>query len=823
MSSALAAPATSRGRFLAGVFLVCAATLMLQVVQTRILSVITFYHLAFLAISLAMFGLTLGALWVHRQPPPDVRDLQRLLSRACSGFAIATVASLWLLSTTAVLSNLGSSLVMQVAIWLKVIVVLLPPYVFAGSAISLALTRSPFPVPLVYAVDLAGAATGCLGTLALLSWIDGPSAMLAVAAIGSLAAACFVASLPGKRVRPLLPAASTLALASIALTNAALHPSGLIPALVKDRPQYAAHDMGIIRWNSFSRTRLMGIYVEPPMSWGPSEKMPTTPVEQFFMDIDGDAGTPIYRFSGNPAEIDFLRYDVTALAYWIRASGRSAVIGVGGGRDVQTAWLFGFRDITGIELNPIFVDYLTRGLREFNAIADQPGVRLIADEARSWFARSRERFDLIQMSLIDTWAATGVGAFSLSENGLYTVEGFGTFVSALEPGGVFTVSRWFSPDNVDESARILSLAKATLMELGATAPDRHLFLAARDRVATLVLARNPLSSHDLAGLRATCAELGYLVLYDPGRAPQGAVLQSIRAAGDRAALDGLARLHHLDLSPPTDDQPFFFNQLRLSDPRSMRAAAFGSTGVFRGNLLATLSLVIIIGLSALLVLATVVVPAFASARSVDPALVWLGSSWFVAIGMGFMLVEIGLIQRLGVYLGHPVYGLAIGLTGIIASTGVGALLSGWAPLARPALRAAWAAALAAWLLALPFWLPNVLAATAAQALVGRSLVALSLLLPTGILMGYAFPTGMALVEALDRRPTPWFWAVNGAAGVLASGLAIAIGIELSIDANLWIGAGCYLALVPVGLALGLQANRGQDASAALERRSRPVA
>jgi hypothetical protein len=520
------------------------------------------------------------------------------------------------------------------------------------------------------------------------------------------------------------------------------------------------------------------------------------------MDIDGDAGTPVYRFSGDRAEIDFLRYDVTALAYWIRASGRSAVIGVGGGRDVQTAWLFGFRDITGIELNPIFVDALTGGLREFNRIADQPGVRLVADEARSWFARGAKRFDLIQMSLIDTWAATGVGAFSLSENGLYTVEGFATFVSALRPGGVFTVSRWFSPSQIDESARILSLAKATLIERGATAPDAHLFLAARDRVATLVLARDPLSDADLATLRATCAALGYRVLYDPGSPPRGEVLEAIRAAGDRAALDALARHRHLDLSPPTDARPFFFNQLRLSSPARMRAAIGASTGVFRGNLLATLSLAVIVALSAVLVAATVVVPAFASARRVDPGLVWLGSAWFVAIGMGFMLVEIGLIQRFGVYLGHPVHGLAIGLTGIVAATGAGALLSGWAPLARPLARAAWATALATWLVALPVWLPELLAASAGQPLVGRSLVAVATLLPTGLLLGYAFPTGMALVEARDRRPTPWFWAVNGAAGVLASGLAIAIGIEWSIDANLRIGAACYLALVPIGLALG---------------------
>jgi hypothetical protein len=141
------------------------------------------------------------------------------------------------------------------------------------------------------------------------------------------------------------------------------------------------------------------------------------------MNIDGSAGTAMYRFNSDIASLDFLKYDITNLAYRIRHHGRSAVIGVGGGRDMLSAHLFGFRDVTGVELNPIFVDWLTHRSRIYNHLADLPGTRFFVDEARSWFARTTERFDLIQMSLIDTWAATGAGAFSLSENGLYTIQG----------------------------------------------------------------------------------------------------------------------------------------------------------------------------------------------------------------------------------------------------------------------------------------------------------------------------------------------------------------------------------------------------------------
>ncbi len=172
------------------------------------------------------------------------------------------------------------------------------------------------------------------------------------------------------------------------------------------------------------------------------------------MAIDGSAGTSMYRFDGDFGKLDFLKYDVTNLAYYIRHAGRAAVIGVGGGRDILSAHLFGFQDITGVELNPIFIEMLSRMLRSYNHLVDLPGTRVFVDEARSWFARSADHFDSIEMSLVDTWASTGAGAFSLSENGLYTLQGWRTFFDHLAPSGVFTVSRWFSPANVNETGRM---------------------------------------------------------------------------------------------------------------------------------------------------------------------------------------------------------------------------------------------------------------------------------------------------------------------------------------------------------------------------------
>ncbi|MCS6778791.1 MAG: class I SAM-dependent methyltransferase [Geminicoccaceae bacterium] len=806
----------SEGRlpFLAGLFLICMAVLMLQILQTRILSVVSHYHLAFFAISMAMFGMTAGALLVYfRSAWFAAEHLGPQLVRSSAGFALATALSLLLLVTSVVFVHPGN-LVLTSLVWLKLILVLAPPYLFAGVAVSLALTRSPWPVGLVYGVDLVGAATGCLVVLLLLDRVDALSAVLLVAAVGALAGWLFKSARLGSELAPppgplgrlrLLahPAVIALLIGAAGLANAALHPRGLVPTVVRGHLEYLEHH-DVVAWNSFSRILAQGgpVRPEPAVMWAASPAMPETRIEQRWVNIDGEAATVMYRFEGRDQTLDFLRYDLVNLAYAIRNEGRAAVIGVGGGRDLVSAWTFGFRDITGVEINPIFIRLLDRDFRTFNRLAEVPGVRLVVDEARSWFARTDERFDLVQMSMIDTWAATGAGAFSLSENGLYTVEGWRRFFDRLTASGIFTVSRWYDPADVNETGRLLSLAKAALLTRGAAEPERHIVLAAHDRIATIIVGREPLSAADIATLTETADRLRFRLLVAPGRPAASPVLARIVAAPDLESLHALARGFRLDLSPATDDRPFFFNQLRMSHPSAMlEAVRSHGTGVIRGNLQATITLALIIGLSALVVLVTMIAPALPTLRRAEPALAALGTIYFLFIGLGFMLVEIGLLQRLSVFLGHPVYGLAIGLFGIILSTGLGALASERLRLEASGRILLWSAALALVLFMLPVWFPPVAAAFEGATLPVRVSLCLLAIGPPGFLMGFAFPAGMRLVEAIDARPTPWFWAVNGAAGVLAAGIAVAVGIEAGISTSLRIAAICYLLVGATGVAL----------------------
>src|SRR5262245_39364388 len=801
-----------KAAFLTGLFVLCAFVLILQIVETRILSVISFYHLAFFAISMAMFGMTAGALIVYfNQAFFAPERLLAHLSWIAAAFALTTIFSALILIST-VLINWPVRLILSAMLWLKLIAALLPPYVFAGMGISLALTRSRWPIGQVYGTDLAGAALGCLGALVLMSTLDGVSAMLMVGALGAAAAFVFALgcaeaewqTLALPRFARLLrrPGMLAIALLALALGNAAIYPHGLDLSFAKARiedPSEIEHT----QWNSYSRIRVDKIVHGTPWMWGGSPVMPSLEIDQRHLNIDGDAGTTMFRFGGDLAAIDFLKYDVTNLAYYIRNRGRSAVIGVGGGRDLLAAYVFGFRDVTGVELNPIFIDHLTRRFRGFNRLADLPGVRFEIDEARSWFANAGrdQTFDLVQMSMSDTWAATGVGAYSLSENGLYTVEGWRRFLASLGPDGVFTVSRWYSPDNVDETGRLLSLAKATLLDLGVPAPQNHLFLASSGRLATLIVSRAPFLHEDVARLRETTSRLGFSILVGPDLPAASAVLKSIVDAPDAAALANLSARFHQDVSPPTDARPFFFNQLRLTDPEALLHAMQARSGVISGNFDATITLLMIVLLSLVLVVLTIILPALASLRRVSARLISLGSAYFALIGLGFMLVEIGLIQRLSLFLGHPVYGLAVGLFGIILSTGIGSIVSDRLPITKPRHAVQWCGVLAVYLVLLPFALPLFVANLEAYPILVRAIAAVVVITPLGLLLGFGFPSGMRFINDIDPRPTPWFWAINGAAGVLAASVAVALNITFSINVSIWLGAACYVLIGVVAIAL----------------------
>jgi hypothetical protein len=787
--------------------------LMLQIVQTRVLCVLGNYTFAFVAIGVAMLGMTAGALLVFYRFETTYSPvrLDGVMARVMCYFAWSVLGCFGLLLSIVVIPTFEPTLSF-VTSWTLTLLVLLPPYVLLGVALSLALTRSSERISLVYGVDLIGAASGCLVTLSLLTVIDTYDAILVAGAIGAIAAGMFSAAgrvagarpqTAGLKGTPDLLTRPVLALGVLVLVagvNAALGIHGLRPVLLKGGIE-RSYQLTEERWNSFSRIAMTMRPQSDAFLFSASEIAPHVRLDQGLMSIDAEANTAMYRFNGDPREVEFLRFDATALAYFIRHQGRSAIIGVGGGRDLLTASIFGFRDITGVEYNPIFVRLFAHDYRDFSGAGKIPGLRLVVDEARSWFARSHEQFDLIQMSMIDSWAGTTAGTYTISANPLYTVNGWKRFIARLTPDGVFTVSRWFHPEHLDETARILSLAMATLIEMGEPRPADHLYLAANGRLSTLIVGRAPLSMSDLNTLDATVQRLHYRTLAAPNRAAADPLLERILRAATVDELMRVGRETALNLAPTWDANPFFFNQLRPPDPTVPSGrlhAALRESGVLHGNLTASLTLVTLVIISMVVVVMIIIGPALSSTRHSRANVTLWSSAYFLLIGLGFMFVEITLIQRMSLFLGHPIYSLAIVLFSIILATGVGSLLSDRAvPLSVNSL-VGWPLLLAFYLALLPLWWGKLLDDTETGSLIERASVCLMTVVPAGVLMGFMFPTGMRLCTRIDTRITPWLWAVNGAAGVLASGVVVLVSVNTSLNYSLWVGAVAYALLAVVG-------------------------
>jgi hypothetical protein len=778
-----------------GLFLLTLSTLLLETLDARLLSVLTWYHLSFLAVSLAMLGMAAGAVVVFRRPDRFSADrAPAALARVTLWFACAIPVS-HVVNLTVPFLPIATGSVMEVLSIAVSTASLAVPFVLSGVAVTTALTRCGGPIGRLYAWDLAGAAAGCALVVPLLDRTNISSAILAAGAIAALAALAFSrhAGAPGRSA-----AIVAAGLTVVALANAMLPERSALQIIYpKNRQLWVTNTLNdVTRWNSHSYVLVQRPSVEPSFMWGPGRGADRFRSRIAWLAIDGEAGTPITEWDGDPAQLEWVSYDVTAVPYAIRRQGDVAIIGVGGGRDILSAVWGDSRSVLGIDVNGIMIDLLRGSHRAFARIADRPEVTLIHDDGRARLTRTNRAFDVIQMSLVDTWAATGAGAFTLSENGLYTTEAWAVFLDRLAPGGVLSVSRWFNPDNASETNRLVGLGVAALLERGVARPADQIVLMVSGRVATLMVSNAPFTSTDRNRLDALATERAFQIAVAPWQPPSDTLLGRISSSTSRDALAAATANPLYDYSPPTDGRPYYFNMLR---PRALldwgQLSHYGALG---GNLQATLLLLTLMGLCLLFVLVIIIWPLVMAGR---PPMAWpefaMAMSYFAAIGFGYMLVQIGLLQRFAVYIGHPTYTLAIVLFSMLLCTGAGSFLSARVSVAR-GRRGTWVpAAIAIALAATAVLLPMTLAATVASNLVVRTLVVVAGAGPVALLLGMCFPIGVRLLEqrTAGGTVTAWAWGVNGAFSVLASIVAVAISMWAGIDVNFWIAAGIYLALV----------------------------
>jgi SAM-dependent methyltransferase len=767
------------GRHYFAIFVLASATLSYQILITRFFSVMLYYHFAFAAISLAMLGLTRGATAVYNNPArytPEQVGVE--FARHASRFAMTGVgAMIAFLCAPLVIPEDYVTVVLALTALTFVM-----PFTESGVCITLLLTRLPYGGGRLYAADLSGAALGCLGVIFVLLVVDPVSATLWIGAFA--AAAGWLVVRDSGDIRTLrLSGAVALTLAAAAGVHTGLDASGKSHLGVFWAK--GAQQMGTLfeRWNTYSRVRVTAMGETAPLGWG-FARTHETQIEQNRLDIDADAATIITRYDGDIDKLAYLKDDVINAAYLVQPPTDVAVVGVGGGRDILSALYFGAKRIRGIEINPAIFEVLTDKFADFSGHLDrQPGVSLVNAEARSYINHSSDRYDLVQISLIDTWAATAAGGLTLTENRLYTVEAWDDFYRALKPGGLLSISRWYDPEHHrGELYRLVAIAASALQRKGVSAAElsNHVVALNVENIVTVITRPDAFTNAQWQGARARLLSQGFKILLGPDVTFDAVTSTLMSGKADAAFFASLSE----NVTPSTDDNPFFFYTARFGDLVSKPLSALSNNN-------AAISTTLMLVALALFACGYYIIDPFVRlARRMPLSTLTPPVTYFCAIGMGFMLIEISQMQRLMVFLGHPVYGLSVVLFTILLFGGIGSVTVG-AHFPRPGAVIARVVALLTTLVAAGLLTPWFTTWARSEATDMRILLSVLLLAPPAFCMGMMFPLGLSIWRRHSEL-LPFFWSANGITSMLASVLGMALSIEFGIAKTYALGLGFYV-------------------------------
>lgn len=770
---------------------------MFEINLTRLYSVAQFYHFAFMIISLAMLGFGASGAWLALFPRLGRRHPRRALAWLACGYALTSLGAYLALNWLPFDSFSIAWDRRQAVILVVQYIVLSLPFLCSGAALGLLFSVYPQGVGRLYAVNLAGSALGCVLALLAPAWVGGAGIVWLSMAMGGVAALGFVWSQGRKlisfevpdRVVALLAALVTicgiiLLLASPARLDVRLSPyKSLSYAL-----QYPGARIILQQWNSFSRVDVVesgGIRSLPGLSY----RYMAAPPPQRGLLVDGDDLNPILAFSpeqASPDDLAFTGYLPTAIAYQLRPDARVWVLEPRGGLEMWVALAQGAAHVTAVEANPLIV-------AAAGDIYATPRVTAVLEDPRSFVRRTPSRYDVVTLPLTTPYRPIRSGAYSLSEDYRYTVEAFRDYLRTLAPGGLLVVTRWLQTPP-SESLRAFALAITAVEQAGGD-PARQIVAFRGYATLTLLVKTAPFTPTELDTIRAFAAGRAFDMVYAPDIRLDEVNRFNVLAeptyyqtfTGLLAAEDRIAwyAAYPFDVTPPTDAHPFFGHFFKWAQARQVWAELgktwqpFGGAGYF---VLAAL-LLLAVGAATVVILLPV-----AALRRGGGVGHHAGLAYFGLLGLGFMLVEIPLLQRFILFLGHPAYALTTVLFAILLFSGIGSALSH-----RISTRLA-LALLVGLIGVYAVGLPRLFAWTLALPLGARMFVAALTLAPAGLLMGMPFPQGLRRLAVSAAHPEmllPWAWGINGALSVVASVLAALLALSFGFDGALLCGALCY--------------------------------
>ncbi|HWP91584.1 MAG TPA: hypothetical protein VNN20_05260 [Thermodesulfobacteriota bacterium] len=760
MSDKINSPEIKNGRgiyrtsLLIGIFLISASGLMLEITLTRIFSATIWYHYAFIAISVALFGWGLGGFFLHvLKEKGIIKSNPGSLATASLLYSISIPLFLWIIiSLPATPDYLSLYFITSVV-----------PFFIAGAALGQAFDIFRRLIGKLYFSDLIGASFGALAITLVLGLLGGESATLFIGMLAGAASISFSTHHPKfyKTKTFYLSLASIFTIVLLIVLNGQFQILTIKKAPSKGLYQHMESDPGLhivfTGWNSYSR--IDGVEgFDPPH------------IARIY--IDSDAWTNVVRWDGNTESIseeatDWFRY----MPFHLRQQPKALIIGPGGGVDVLLSLVAGSKNVTAVELNPLIVDFVRSYGEKAGNIYNNQNVNLVLDEGRNFISRSNDKYDIISLSFVDSWASVSSGGLALSENYLYTTEAFQEYFDHLTDGGILVFIRW----QVD-IPRLVSNAISMMKNYGIPPKlaGNHIAILLEDRPREneptqmiFMLKKTPFSKEESLRIKNLSSE------YNPVHIPHIASSSPYQELfGGKITPDQFYAYFDHKVDPVKDDSPFYF---AIEKPYGIPSYL--------------MKLILIPVIATLLF--------FGFSISYSNEMIGLKGGllviYFVALGLGFMLVEISILQKFILLLGHPIFTLSVILFSLLLSGGIGSYLSGRFE-EKALLRRMGMVCLLIFListiyaLSLPFLIKIFLPFSIET----RIAVTFILLFPLGLLMGMPFPLGIRVVSNLLKTGVPFYWGLNGIMSVFGSIAAVIIGVGIGFTFTTLAGSLSYL-------------------------------
>ena len=779
------------------------AVLAYEVLLMALFSLIQWHHFAYLVVSVALLGFgASGTALVFLAPRLRGAFRGFACSQACL-FALSLPLGFALAQR---LSFNPEELIWDPAHWLRLallILLLMLPFFFAANLIGMALIEYRRRLARVYAADLFGAGIGALGVLGLLYLLPPQQALLWVAALGlGAAAASWIEC--GGRAWPALALLPAAVIVLQMLPQTWIEPristyKELSQILRIPGTRIVEQRSSPLGWLSVVESSRLPLRHAP----GLSLKARAEPPAQLALFTDGGGLSAITRYRGVREDLRYLDDLTSALPYHLFRPGRMLLLGAGGGDGVLQAIYHEIRQIDAVEINPQVIALVRDRFAEFSGgVYSNPRVDLHVADARGFLERGDDRYDLIQVPLLDAFA--GAGTHGLNQSYLYTVEALRQALQRLEPNGFLAFTRWLDLPPRD-SLKLFASAIAALESSGPVDARQSLILIRGLQTSTLLIKNGAVGASEIDDLRRFCQQRGFDLAYYPGMPATEANrfnrLQSAYFFNAATALLGsereqFLRQYKFDLRPATDDRPFHFHFVKwgsLIEILQMRQRG-GSALLETGYLALLLTLLLGLGLSLLLIL----LPLLLLRASEAAAPVRFGKirilAFFSALGLGFLLIEIAFLQKFILLLHHPLYSAAVVLASFLVAAGSG---SAWVQRYAGSLRARRACVYAVCGIVLfgaaaMLLQDSLLRLAGAWPLAPRIVLAMLLIGPLGFCMGMPFALGMSAISIGSNRLSPWAWGINGCASVISAVLATILAIHFGFDFVILFAIACYI-------------------------------